>query len=276
MEPITDIKILKTKAHSIRRNIIKMLEKAGSGHSAGPLGMADVFTALYFNILNHDPRRPGWRERDRLILSAGHICPVWYATLAEAGYFPKRELWAFRKIDSKLQGHPERGSIAGVENSAGPLGQGISIAAGQAYALRNFEKSNQQVYVISSDGEQNEGQTWEAVMFAAKHKLPNLTMLLDRNNIQISGNTEDIMPLESLRAKYEAFNWHVLEINGNSIQEVIAACEEARAIVSKPVCIICRTIPGKGVKFMEGKYEWHGKAPNAEQADKALQQLGVL
>ncbi len=273
MEPITDIKILKAKARAIRVNIIKLLAEAQSGHSAGPLGLSDVFTALYFNVLNHDPKRPNWRDRDRVIVSCGHICPVWYATLAEAGYFAKRELWTFRKINSRLQGHPEYRSIAGVENSAGPLGQGVSLAVGMAYALRHFSKSGSQVYLISSDGEQNEGQTWEAVMFAAKHKLPNLTMLLDRNNIQIDGNTEDIMPLESLREKYEAFNWRVLEVDGHNIQEVIDACNAAKAIVEKPVCIICHTIPGKGVKFMEGKYEWHGKAPNKEEAEKALQQL---
>ncbi|MBI2050590.1 MAG: transketolase [Parcubacteria group bacterium] len=275
MEPITDIKTLKAKATSIRVNIIKMLVEAGSGHSAGPLGMADVFTALYFNVLHHDPKRPNWRERDRIILSCGHICPVWYATLAEAGYFPKRELWTFRKINSHLQGHPEYHSIAGVENSAGPLGQGVSLAVGMAYALRNFAKSNQQVYLISSDGEQNEGQTWEAVMFAAKHKLPNLTMIMDRNNIQIDGATEDIMPLESIRAKYEAFNWHVLEVDGHNIPDVIDACSQAKAIVEKPVCIIAHTIPGKGVKFMEGKFEWHGRSPNREEAALALRELGV-
>ncbi len=275
MEPITDIKTLKAKANAIRQNIIRMLVQAKSGHSAGPLGMADVFTALYFNILNHDPRRPYWRERDRVILSCGHICPVWYATLAEAGYFPKRELWTLRTLGTKLQGHPEYRSIAGVEASAGPLGQGVSLAVGMAYALRNFAKSNQQIYVISSDGEQDEGQTWEAVMFAAKHKLPNLTMIMDRNNIQIDGTTEDIMPLEPIRAKYEAFNWHVIEVDGHNIQAVIDACAEAKAIVEKPVCIIAHTIPGKGVKFMEGKFEWHGKAPNKEEAATALQQLGV-
>jgi len=274
MESLTDIKILKTKANAIRANIIKMLAEAGSGHSAGPLGMADVFSALYFNVLQHDPKRPNARERDRVIVSCGHICPVWYATLAEAGYFPKRELWTFRKINSRLQGHPEYRSIAGVENSAGPLGQGVSLAVGMAYALRNFSKSSQQVYVISSDGEQNEGQTWEAVMFAAKHKLPNLTMIMDRNNIQIDGATEDIMPLESIRAKYEAFNWHVLEVNGHNIAEVIDACNAAKAIAEKPVCIICHTIPGKGVKFMEGKYEWHGRAPSREEAALALTHLG--
>lgn len=273
MKPITNIKTLQKIAHTIRRNIIEALEKAGSGHSGGPLGMADVFTALYFNVLRHDPRHPWWSERDRVIVSCGHICPVWYATLAEAGYFPKRELWALRALGSPLQGHPEFRSIAGVENAAGPLGQGVSVAAGMAYSLRYFAKSNQQVYLISSDGEQDEGQTWEAVMFAAKHRLPNLTMILDRNNIQIDGPTEDIMPLDSLRAKYEAFNWHVLEIDGNNIQDVIDACGAAKAIVEKPVCIISHTIPGKGVSFMEGKYEWHGKVPNAAEAKQALSEL---
>ncbi|OJI07853.1 transketolase [bacterium CG10_46_32] len=275
-KPVTEIKELYKISNEIRENIIKSLEKAGSGHSAGPLGMADVFTALYFNVLRHDPKRPHWRDRDRVILSAGHIVPVWYATLAEAGYFPKRELWTLRKLGSPLQGHPEYHSIAGIENTAGPLGQGVSVAVGMAYSLRHFAKSNQQVYVISSDGEQNEGQTWEAVMFAAKHRLPNLTMLMDRNNIQIDGATEEVMPLDSIRAKYEAFNWHVIEVDGHNIKEVVDACNQAKAIVERPVCIICHTIPGKGVKFMEGKYQWHGKSPKGAEARVALRQLRTM
>jgi transketolase len=278
--PITNIKRLNRIANNIRQDIIKMLLKAGSGHSAGSLGMADVFTALYFNVLKHDPRRPNWKERDRVLLSNGHICPVWYATLAEVGYFPKRELWTLRRLDSGLQGHPHAGELPGVENTSGPLGQGMSVAAGLAYALNKIPSPLrgegticQQVYCVCSDGEHNEGQTWEAIMFAAKHKLPNLTVILDRNNIQIDGPAEEVMPLESLRAKYESFNWHVLEIDGHNIQEVIDACNEAKAIGERPVCIIAHTIPGKGVSFMEGDYHWHGKAPNEEESEEALREL---
>jgi transketolase len=276
MKPITDEKKLKKIANSIRQNIVQSLEKAGSGHSAGPLGMADVFTALYFNVLNHDPKSPKWKNRDKVILSAGHICPVWYATLAEAGYFPKRTLWELRKLGSGLQGHPHIDSIAGVENTAGPLGQGISVAAGMAYAIRYFQKSNEMVYCIMGDGEHDEGQVWEAVMFSAKYKLPNLTVIIDRNNIQIDGPTEEVMPLDSLKEKYQGFNWHVLEVDGHNIEEVIDACNKAKAIVERPVCIIAHTIPGKGISFMEGKYQWHGKPAKGKEAREALRQLRTM
>ncbi|MBI4122463.1 MAG: transketolase [Parcubacteria group bacterium] len=272
-EPITDLKKLDRIAAAIRQNIIKMLARAQSGHSAGPLGMADVFTALYFNVLRHNPKRPQWPERDRVILSNGHICPVWYAALAEAGYFPKPELWGLRKLGAGAQGHPHYGSLPGIENTAGPLGQGVSLAVGMAYALHFWEKSKATVYCMSSDGEQNEGQTWEAVMFAAKHKLPNLTMIIDRNNIQIDGPTESIMPLELLAKKYQAFNWKVIEVDGHNIEEVIDACNTAKAIVEKPVCIIAHTTPGKGVSFMENNYQWHGKPPKPEEAEQALREL---
>jgi transketolase len=276
MKKITNIKKLNGIAKQIRQNIIKSLEIAESGHSAGPLGMADVFCALYFNVLNHDPRRPNLKERDRVILSAGHICPVWYATLAESGYFPKRELWTLRKFGSKLQGHPHYQSAPGIENASGPLGQGASIAAGLAYSIRYFQKSQEHVYCIMGDGEQDEGQVWEAAMFAGKYMLPNLTVIIDRNNIQIDGPTEEVMPLDSLKDKYESFNWHVLEVDGHNIKEIIDACNKAKAIVERPVCIIAHTIPGKGVKFMEGKFEWHGKPPNSIEAKKALQQLRTM
>jgi len=273
-ESIADIKKLNKTANTIRQHIIKMLARAGSGHAAGSLGMTDVFCALYFGVLNHDPERPFLQERDRVILSAGHICPVWYATLAEAGYFPKRELWTLRKLGTRLQGHPEYHSLPGVEDSAGPLGQGISIAVGMAYAIHALERRSEMVYCIASDGEQQEGQTWEAVMFAAKHHLPNLTMIIDRNNIQISGATEDVMPIESLARKYQAFGWKVIEVDGHNIAEIISACGKARAISEKPVCIIAHTIPGKGVSFMERDYTWHGRAPKAEEAAAALAELG--
>src|ERR1043165_9156396 len=214
---------LKYKANDIREDIIEMLLAAGSGHSAGPLDMADVFTALYFDVLKHDPQNPTWDGRDYLVLSAGHICPVLYATLAEAGYFPKEELLTLRKLGTRLHGHPNRLDLPGIETSSGPLAQGTSQATGLAYAFKMDHKKNH-VYLIMSDGEQQEGQTWEAVMFAGKNKLHNLTGIIDRNNIQIDGYTEDVMPLENLREKYEAFNWHVLEVDGHNLQEIIDAC----------------------------------------------------
>ncbi len=275
-EHITNVSRLEKKANTIRQHIITSLVKAGSGHSAGPLGMADMFTALYYAVLQHDPKRPTWKQRDRVILSAGHICPVWYATLAEIGYFPKRELWQLRKMGSGLQGHPHYQSLPGIENTAGPLGQGISVATGLAYALHVLQQKKQWVYCVMSDGEHNEGQVWEALQFAAKHQLPNLTVIVDRNNIQIDGATEDIMPLDSLKEKYEAFNWHVLEVDGNNIEACVAALQQAKAIVEKPVCIIAHTVPGKGVDFMEYKYEWHGKPPSAQEAREALRDLRSL
>jgi len=252
-----------------------MLLAAGSGHSAGPLDMADVFTALYFNVLEHDPQNPKWEGRDRLILSCGHICPVLYATLAEAGYFPKEELKTLRKLGTRLHGHPHNLALPGLEVSGGPLAQGTSQAVGMAVGLRMDHKKNH-IYLIMSDGEQQEGQTWEAVMFAGKNKLHNITAIIDRNNIQIDGYTEEIMPLENLRGKYEAFNWHVLEIDGHNIQEIIDACNEAKAIYEKPTVIIAHTIAGKGVDFMEYDYKWHGTPPNKAQAETALNELRTL
>lgn len=269
------IKFLEEMANTIRQDIISMLVEAGSGHSAGPLGMAEVFTALYFHILNHKPEDPNWPDRDRLVLSNGHICPVLYAALARAGYFPIEELKTLRKFGSRLQGHPHRGSLPGIENTSGPVAQGSSQAVGMALAAK-MDKKRYQVYCIVGDGEQQEGQTWEAVMFAGKHKLDNLTFIMDRNNIQIDGFTEDVMPLENLKAKYEAFNWHVIEIDGHNIKQIVEACDEAKAIYEKPVMIIAHTIPGKGVDFMEWKYEWHGKPPNLEEAKEALRQLRTL
>ncbi|MBI2196360.1 transketolase [Candidatus Daviesbacteria bacterium] len=270
-----DIQRLEEKANLIRQAIIKMLLEAGSGHSAGPLGMADIFAALYFHILNHDPAKPDWSERDRLVLSNGHICPVLYASLAHAGYFPLSELLTLRKLGSRLQGHPHRGALPGLETTSGPLGSGLSQAVGMALAGR-IDKAKWQVICLMSDGEQDAGNTWEAVMLAGKNKLHNLTALIDRNNIQIDGFTEDIMPLENLRAKYEAFNFHVLEIDGHNMQEIIDAFNGAKAIFEKPTLIIAHTIPGKGVDFMEGKFEWHGKPPNKEEAKLALHELRTL
>jgi transketolase len=276
---------LKYKANDIRQDIIEMLLAAKSGHSAGPLDMADVFTALYFNVLQHDPRNPDWEGRDRLVLSAGHICPVLYATLAEAGYFPKEELKTLRQLGTRLHGHPHREAVPGIETSSGPLAQGISQAVGMALALRLDHKRNQ-VYCIMGDGEHDEGQVWEALMLAGKEKLHNLTVIVDRNNIQIDGYTEEVMPLEPFRSKYEAFNWHVLEIDGHNIQQIIDACHEAKAIYEKPTVIMAHTIPGKGVDYMEGRFEWHGvppggadiagAPPKGEQGKVALDELRTL
>ncbi len=276
---------IKYKANDIRQDIIEMLLAAGSGHSAGPLDMADVFASLYFTVLEHDPDHPTWEGRDYLILSCGHICPVLYATLGEAGYFPKEELKTLRKFGTRLQGHPHNLELPGIETSSGPLAQGSSQAVGIAYGLRMDHKRNR-VYLIMSDGEQQEGQTWEAVMFAGKNKLSNITAIMDRNNIQIDGYTEEVMPLEGLKAKYEAFNWHVLEVDGHNPQHIIDACMEAKAIYEKPTLIIAHTIPGKGVDFMEGNYLWHGAPPGVmdipgsppkkEQAEVALRELRTL
>ena len=269
------IEELEKKANEIRQDIIKMLLEAGSGHSAGPLGMADVFSALYFEILNHDPRNQNWEGRDRLFLSNGHICPVRYTAMAHAGYFPISELMTLRKLGSRLQGHPERERLPGVETTSGPLGSGLAQAAGYAYAAR-IDRKKFRVYCICSDAEHDSGNHWEAVMFAAKFNLSNLTTIVDRNNIQIDGHTEDVMPLEPLKEKYEAFNWHVLDIDGHNIEEVIDACNHAKAVYENPTVIIAHTIPGKGVSFMEGLPEWHGKPPNAEEAKKALHELRTL
>src|SRR3990170_6906663 len=285
---LTDEQVIKLelKANEIRQDIIKMLLEAGSGHSAGSLGMADVFTALYFGgVMNYDPKNPKWEERDRLILSNGHICPVLYATLAHAGYFPHEELMTLRKLGSRLQGHPERGRLPGVETTSGPLGSGLAQASGYAYAARipPSHKATEgqgmprwRVYCVTSDGEDDEGNHWEAVAFAGKYNLSNLTVFVDRNGIQIDGYTEDVMPLEPLRAKYEAFNWSVLEVDGHNIEEVIDAANHAKAIHDNPTVIICRTIPGKGVEFMENLPEWHGTSPNSEEAKKALHELRTL
>jgi transketolase len=271
---LTDENILELErtAEAVRETILDMLVAAGSGHTAGPLGMADIFTAFYFHILKHDPKNPQWEERDRLILSNGHIVPVRYATMAHAGYFPVEECLTLRKFGTRLQGHPERLRLPGLENTSGPLGEGLSQAAAMAYAFRMDEKRNQ-VYVCMGDGEQNEGNVWEAVMWAGKNRLANLTAVIDRNNIQIDGMTEDVMPLDSLKDKYEAFGWHVLEVDGHNMRAFIDAVEQAKAIYEKPVCIIAHTIPGKGVPEIEFDYKWHGKPPTKDEAKRFMQQL---
>jgi transketolase len=276
---------LELTANDIRQDIIQMLVEAGSGHSAGPLGLADIFTALYFEVLNHRPKQPDWPERDRLFLSNGHTVPVRYATMARAGYFPLAELKTLRKFGSRLQGHPERVRLPGLESTSGPLGSGISQAAGHALALR-MDNSRSRVYCITGDGELDEGNIWEGIMFAAKNKLSNLTVIVDRNNIQIDGPTERVMPLDDLAAKWASFGWHVIEIDGHNMQAIISACNLAKAITERPVVIIAHTIPGKGVDYMEYDYHWHGNPPGtletpgapplAEQAKVALHELRTL
>lgn len=263
-------------AADIRQDIIKMLEAAGSGHPGGSLGQTDIFTALYFAVMKNDPKNPDWAERDILIQSNGHTCPVRYATMAHAGYFPRKELMTLRQFGSRLQGHPERLKLPGLETTSGPLGCGLSQAAGMALALRMNKELHRWVYVTTGDGELNEGNIWEAIMLIAKYKLSNMTVIVDRNNIQIDGPTEVVMPLEDLRAKWEAFGWHVLEIDGHDIEAVIDACQMAKAIVEKPVVILAHTIPGKGVDFMEYDFHWHGVAPNHEQAKLALKEISTL
>ena len=258
---------IEEKAADIRETIIEMLVAAGSGHTAGPLGMADIFAAFYFHILKHQPEHPEWSERDRLILSNGHIIPVRYAAMAHAGYFPLEECLTLRKFGSRLQGHPERERLPGIETTSGPLGSGLGQAAGYAYGAR-MDKKTFRVYCLMSDGEQDAGNTWESAMFAANNKLSSLIAVIDRNNIQINGVTEQVMPLENLRAKYEAFNWHVLEVDGHNIRAFVDAVEEAKAIVEKPTVIIAHTIPGKGVKEIEFDYRWHGVPPGKGPADK--------
>jgi len=275
-------KQLQLQAEQIREDIINMLVEAGSGHAAGPLGQTDIFTALYFEILNHRPKQPDWPDRDRLIQSDGHCVPVRYATMARAGYFPVSELATLRKLGSRLQGHPERVRLPGIETTSGPLGSGLSQAAGMAYALR-MDDSTSRVYCMLGDGELNEGNIWEAAMFAAKYNLANLTAIVDRNYIQIDGPTEQVMPLGDLAAKWAAFGWHVIEIDGHNFEAIISAANLAKAIAERPTVIIAHTIPGKGVDFMEYDYHFHGyfvDVPGApakkDQAKVALHELRTL
>lgn len=268
---------LQRKANHIREDIIRMLEMAGSGHPAGSLDLADIVTALYFNIMNIDSKNPTWVDRDIFILSNGHTVPVQYAAMAEAGFFDRQELSTLRKLGSRLQGHPERTKLPGIENTSGPLGSGLSQAAGFAYSLQYLDNNKRRfVYCIMGDGELDEGNNWEAAMFAGKNKLSQLIAFVDRNNIQIDGTTEDVMPLENLHDKWTAFGWHVLEIDGHNMQEIINAVNTAKAITNRPTMIIAHTIPGKGVDFMEYDYKWHGVTPNSEQAEQAMAELRTL
>jgi transketolase len=280
---LTEEKIfeLEKKANEIRESIIEMLIEAGSGHTAGPLGMADIFTLFYFHILKHDPKNPSWEERDRLVLSNGHICPVLYSTMAHAGYFPLEELKTLRKFGTRLQGHPHREYLPHLETSSGPLGLGLSQAVGMALADRMDKKDKERfIYCFMSDGEHDEGNSWEGMMLAGKNKLRNLIVVVDRNNIQIDGFTENIMPLEPFVDKWRAFNWHVIEIGGHDFGVLNEAVEEAQAVYEKPTVIISHNIPGKGVREFERDYKWHGYDPNAKTAkedyQKALNELRTL
>ncbi|HXK36179.1 MAG TPA: transketolase [Candidatus Paceibacterota bacterium] len=269
------IKELELKANDIRQDIVKMLVEAGSGHTAGPLGMADIFTAMYFHVLNHRPQEPMWPNRDRLVLSNGHITPVRYAAMAHAGYFPREELMTLRKLGSRLQGHPERERLPALETTSGPLGSGLGQAVGMAIAAR-MDGAAWRTYCFMSDGEQDSGITWESAMLAGKKKLSNLTGIIDRNNIQIDGMTEDVMPLEPLRDKWAAFNWHVLEVDGHNIEAFVDAIQEAKAVYEKPTVIIAHTIPGKGVPEIEFDYKWHGIPPDKAQAKQFLNDLRTM
>lgn len=271
------IKDLEQKANSIRESIIKMLLAAGSGHTAGPLGMADIFTLFYFHVLRHDPRNPLWEDRDRVVLSNGHICPVMYAAMAHSGYFPVEELSTLRKFGSRLQGHPHREYMPWLETSSGPLGLGLSQAAGMALSDRMDKKDGKRfIYCFMSDGECDEGNTWEGAMFAGKNKLHNLIAIVDRNNIQIDGYTEEVMPQEPFSERWRSFGWHVIEASGHDFQNMNEAVEEAQAVYEKPSVIIAHTIPGKGVKEFERDYHWHGKPPDKEEAKMALKELRTL
>ncbi len=264
--------LLMRKAQQVRETVVSMLVAAGSGHTAGPLGMADIFAALYFKILNHNPKLPDWPDRDRLILSNGHIVPVRYAAMALSGYFSVEECITLRKFGTRLQGHPERERLPGVETTSGPLGSGLSQAAGIAYAAR-MDGKKFRTYCVMSDGEQQAGNIWEAAMWAGRNRLHNLTAIIDRNNIQINGMTEDVMPLEPLRDKYESFGWHTLEINGHNMEEIVDACETAKAVYEKPTVLIAHTIPGKGVPEIEFDFRWHGKPPSKDEAEKFLKSI---
>lgn len=267
-----EVEELQKIAKEVRKNIIKMLYQAGSGHPAGSLGMTDVFTALYFGILNHDPKNPKWAERDRLFLSNGHICPALYAVMAKSGYFSESILKSLRKFGSNLQGHPERMKLPGIESTSGPLGEGLAQAAGYALSGR-LDGKHFRVFCIASDGEHDEGNHWEAVMFVSKYNLSNLTLFIDRNQIQSDGLTEEIMPINPLKEKYQSFNWNVIEIDGHNFNEIINAVNKARVEYQKPTAIICNVVSGKGVSFMEGDYKWHAKGITKEELEQALKEL---
>lgn len=280
MGNISDSKVkeLQRKSNEIRQSIVEMLVAAGSGHTAGSLGMADIFTYLYFYALKHDPEKHDWPERDRLVLSNGHICPVLYATLAHVGYFDIKELLTLRKLGSRLQGHPHREFLPYVETSSGPLGSGLSQTIGMALANRIDEgvTSSKYFYCLLGDGELQEGQNWEAILLGGKERLQNVIAIVDRNNIQIDGYTEDVMPLNPLVDKWESFNWHVQEIDGHNFEAIDTAIAQAKSVFGKPSVIIAHTIPGKGVQEFERLPVWHGKSPTKEEGERALKELRTL
>ncbi|MEM3058487.1 MAG: transketolase [Methanomassiliicoccales archaeon] len=268
-----EVAFLEQKANAIRRHVLRMTYAAGSGHPGGSLSSADILSALYFKILNHRPHEPEWEDRDRFVLSKGHAAPAYYAALAESGYFPTSELLTLRKLGSRLQGHPSRGKTPGVEMSTGSLGQGLSVANGMALAARLKNKSYR-VYCLCGDGEIESGQIWEAAMLASHYKIDNITVFIDRNGLQIDGSTERVMSIEPLSEKWKAFGWHVIEINGHNMRQILSASEEAKTIKKTPTVIIAHTIKGKGVSFMENSIAFHGKAPNAEELKSGLRELG--
>ncbi len=264
---------LRRIAFAIRCDVIRALAVAGSGHLGGSLGLADIFTTLFFSVLHHDPRNPGWADRDRFILSIGHVAPVFYATLAQAGYFSTEELVTLRKLGSRLQGHPGRDhGLPGIELSAGSLGQGLSVAAGMALAAKIDRKSHH-IFCLTGDGELQEGSIWETAMAASHHQLDNLTALIDRNGLQIDGPTEKVMGLEPLAGKWFSFGWNVIPCNGHNFHEMLNAFRQPVPCKGKPTVIILKTIMGKGVTQIENDYRWHGKAPSAEQAGIFLKEL---
>lgn len=274
--PVQDVAALEDVARTLRRHIIVQTAAASSGHPGGSLSAADIVAALYFRVMRGlDPANPKNPDRDRFVLSKGHCCPVLYAALAEKGFIPREELTTFRKLHSRLQGHPDMNKVPGVEASAGSLGQGISMAVGMALAGK-LDGRGYRVYALLGDGECQEGQVWEAAMAAAHYKLDNLVAIVDRNGLQIDGPTEEVMSLEPLAEKWRAFGWHTLEIDGHAFPAILAAFDEAAATAGRPTAIIARTVKGKGVSFMENAVEWHGVAPNAEQRDRALAELGGM
>lgn len=270
---MNNISELKKIANKIRKHIIRMTTEAGSGHPGGSLSSTEIVTSLYFHVLKHNPKNPEWEDRDRFILSAGHICPVLYSAMAEAGYFPVSELMTLRKLNTRLQGHPSRLALPGIETTTGSLGQGFGVSIGMAIAAKMDNKSHR-IYCLMGDGEQDEGAVWEGVMFSSHHKLDNLCAIIDYNGLQQDGKHENIVRLEPLKKKYEAFGWHVVDIDGHDFSQLLDAFDEAKKIKEKPTIIIARTVMGKGVSFMENDYQWHGKALSKEQAEKALAELG--
>jgi transketolase len=273
MQKITDISELKEIARKIRVDVIKMTNAAGSGHPGGSMSAAEIFSVLYFNIMSHRPENPEWEDRDVFILSKGHCCPGLYSAMARSGYFPIEELMTLRKLGSRLQGHPHSTVLPGLEASTGSLGQGLSIAVGCALAMK-LNKKNSRVYCLMGDGEQEEGQIWEAAMSAAHYKLDNLCGIVDRNRLQIDGLCKEVMDYEPLEKKWESFGWHVITVDGHDIASLISVFEKAKEIKNKPTVIIADTIKGKGVSFMENVAIWHGQAPNDIEMKKALNDLG--